>query len=526
MADLPGKAIDLAVCTALASATIAYLWLFPRNLGPADESFFLYEAARVRNGEVMYRDIFQFITPLSAYAMALLYWLFGTSIETARTAAAVVHGATVALIYLACRQLRVRRTIAALAAGGYLAIAQPTWPFASWHWFSTLCTTLLLFVALVSPWARRPIWAFAPGVAAGLLAGVQQQKGAALVLSVALLFLADHVVDRLYGADTRWPALVRRLGAFVAGVATVVLPLLAYSVATAGFAAVYDALVRWPLQTYRTNFHIGWGELAPLAKGFASNTFPPLLRYAPVAALPLLLRGVSDLIARAERERLRRDATVLAIAAASVASILYYPDIIHIAFIACVFLICAAAAVDWLLRLWGHETAGANVAVASATAALGAVLVMLLIGNLRRAEAQFANSADTAFGRVAFSSRWEPLLVGEVRRHLRDAGSTRLFAYPGPCAMYLLAGADNPTPYQFFHAGKSPAEQTERVLSILRRSDLPYVVGWPIFMRDGDPVVDYIKEHYEKLDLPTVDATGETPLIWLFGRKKRGAERP
>ena len=55
---------------------ILYLRQLPRSLHPADESFFLYEAKRVRDGEVTYRDIFQFVVPLSSYALAALFWIW------------------------------------------------------------------------------------------------------------------------------------------------------------------------------------------------------------------------------------------------------------------------------------------------------------------------------------------------------------------------------------------------------------------------------------------------------------------
>ena len=74
------------------AGTVAYLVAMPRTLGWSDEAYFLYEAKRIAEGEVMYRDIFQFVTPGASYIMALLYLVFGTTITTAHVAKAVVHG--------------------------------------------------------------------------------------------------------------------------------------------------------------------------------------------------------------------------------------------------------------------------------------------------------------------------------------------------------------------------------------------------------------------------------------------------
>jgi hypothetical protein len=510
---------ELAAGGVLFLAAILYLAAFPRDLGFADESFFLYESARLRNGERMYRDIFQFITPLSAYAMAFLYWCFGTTIATARLGTAALHATTVVLLYATCRRLEVRRPIAAVAAIGYLAISQPAWPFASWHWYSTMLTTLLLLVTLTAPWATRPAWAIAPGLATGLLIGVQQQKGAVLAVAMCLLFAIDHAVDRRYGSPAGWRPLLRRLCFFAAGVALIVAPLLAHSIAIAGFMPVFDALVRWPLETYRPNFQIRWGRLSYLAVSFGRNTFPTLLRYVPLVTLPLLLRTAVGLVRRDDRARLRLHLALLTTVGASALSISYYPDVIHIAFIAPVFLVCAAEASEWALRQLSRLHLGAP-AVGRTLAAIATVaLAVGMAGNLRTARAKFPYTGDTAFGRVAFAASWQPLFFDYVRERLRAAGTNELFSYPNLSSPYLLCGADNPTPYQYFIATTSPREQTEEVLAILRARDLPYIIGAPIFMRDDDPVVAFIKERYDQIDVPAIEATGQKPTIWLYRRK-------
>jgi len=59
---------DAALALLIFAAAWAYLASLPRYLGGADESYFLYEAKRIRDGEVMYRDFFQFTTPLAESA--------------------------------------------------------------------------------------------------------------------------------------------------------------------------------------------------------------------------------------------------------------------------------------------------------------------------------------------------------------------------------------------------------------------------------------------------------------------------
>jgi hypothetical protein len=69
-------------------------------LGAADEGGYLYQAARVAAGDVLYRDVFNINPPGSYWLMAGLFRLFGTTLATARAASAVVSGLTAALAYL------------------------------------------------------------------------------------------------------------------------------------------------------------------------------------------------------------------------------------------------------------------------------------------------------------------------------------------------------------------------------------------------------------------------------------------
>ena len=121
-AQSPRDTADHLIVVVLFLAVVAYLAALPRYLGPADESFFLYEARRIREGDVMYRDFFQFVAPAAWYAMAGLFWLFGTSMATARLSMAVLHAGTAVLLYLTCRRMGVRHAIAALAPIAYVAL--------------------------------------------------------------------------------------------------------------------------------------------------------------------------------------------------------------------------------------------------------------------------------------------------------------------------------------------------------------------------------------------------------------------
>src|SRR5439155_20789378 len=117
--------LDLALCAGLVIGAFVYLSRWPHDLYGFDEGLFLYEAKRIRDGEVPYRDFFEIVTPGAWYVMALVFRLFGTTMEATRSAMAVVHGLIVAAVFVACRTRSVRVGLAVAAAVAHLGIGYP-----------------------------------------------------------------------------------------------------------------------------------------------------------------------------------------------------------------------------------------------------------------------------------------------------------------------------------------------------------------------------------------------------------------
>src|SRR5256885_3140230 len=124
---------DALLAGVLLAGTTLYLCGLPRNLGASDESAYLYESKMLLEGRVLYRDVFEIVAPGFYYLTAALFWLFGSTMTTAPTATAALHGLIVVGVYATCRLLGVRRTVAAPSALAYPAFIQPAWPYASPH---------------------------------------------------------------------------------------------------------------------------------------------------------------------------------------------------------------------------------------------------------------------------------------------------------------------------------------------------------------------------------------------------------
>lgn len=493
--------LDRAVVLLLFAGTLAYLSQLPRILGPSDEGLYLYNSKRILEGDVIYRDIYDIITPASHYVMALAFLLFGTSIVTARAVIAVVHGFAVIVAYATCRTLGVRRAVAVPAALGYLALCQPAFPYASPHWISTCLCLLLLFLLVHRGGVRDRSRAILLGVAVGALIAVQHQRGAGMAITVVAVLLLQHFVDRRFGLAPPLGTLAWRIAQFAAAVALVVLPMLVAMLTAAGFQPVYRALVEHPLITYRATMRSPWGYVSLLTAQLAAFTAPRLLKFLPVVLVLPLARAVVGWVRRADPADVRSVATLSAFGAFSALSITYFPDFIHIALIAPVLLITVAESLEWLLRRLPHTgklPARAGAVVGSALlAAVGAQLYR----NHRLGWWAFSVPLETRFGEVDFTSKSRELdLVRKAEDLLAEIPSRQMFVYPGYASLYLMTGANNPTPYPLLIPRYNFDDQLVDATRILEAKKVPLVFLYRPVMSDTDLVFRYVREHYEPVD--------------------------
>ena len=137
----------------VAGTSFAYLVAYPLAIGRADESHLLYGAKRILEGDVIYGDFFEIITPLGFYLFAGIYRLAGTTLLAARVGMAIINAAGCALLFHLARRLSgvAEATLATLIVA---CICLPTWPFASAHWISTALGLLIASVTL-APGRRR-----------------------------------------------------------------------------------------------------------------------------------------------------------------------------------------------------------------------------------------------------------------------------------------------------------------------------------------------------------------------------------
>ena len=508
------RTADIALPVVLGVSVFVYLRFFwPNSLVPLDEGAFLYEGKRVLDGQVMYRDFFDLTGPLAQYALALAYALFGVSMETARGTTALLHGVIVLLVFAISRRLGVRPWLAAAFCLVDPVLFFPALPFASPHWFSTTFTLVVFWFVLRGPLGRSG--AVTAGALTALVAVTQQPKGVALAAAVVIVLIRDAWTEG---------KVLPQLASYAAGLVGVAGAVLIGMVATAGFAPVFDALVRTPLGPYRDQPFVREGHW--LLRDVTLYNVRRIFLIAPsifvLNLLPLIIPvSIARLIARALRRERTQESRAFFVAVvfvtAGFVSILYQLNHAHFGVVGPIWLPIFAETTERLVR---RLDATFPAAVAGPLATLG-VLALVTFEWYRSFALAWAGAgawADTAFGRVHFHSAAEVEDVESLRTTLRAAGAKDLFVYPCAAALYLMTETSNPTRFQLLIPGYNTDAQFDEVQGTLERDHIPFVVrSFWFWGKPGDPLQPYLDAHYEPVKLARTHAG--MPSLTLLRRK-------
>lgn len=510
---------DVAGWLLLGIAVFAYLLAFPPTLNQSDESLFLYGAKRILQGQALYRDFFEFITPAGFYFFALVYAVGGTTLQAARAAMTAVNALSAVLIFVLARKVTGGQE-AVIAAVVFAVACVPVWNMASPHWLSTCLCLATATVLLADRWAASPrLRPALAGALAGLTFSTQQQRGVFLGvwLVAALLLLPGGDAPR---AAARW---LRALVWAGVGWAAVVTAILGYAVWRSSLALLVQAIFTFVFFAYRPR-HLGstgWGATMWLTSYAADYTW----RWLPPAVPVVLVAETGALLGRLARHRGRPErvrAVLLLLAGCMAGAIFYFPDLIHVAFIFPFTLVVAAGLVHRLRsspRLRGADGVARLV--------LGVVLLAVLHKgwrNLMLTRLQYPVRYETAFGTVASNDTGRDIVV-HLRNSVSDVPADRrtVLSYPADASLYLTLPGENPTPFSLLLPGYNTPEQFRTVFEALADGGADFVIVAPLFVRAGDdPFMKFLEGRYlrrERLGILGPDVY--TPVRPRAGRAAR-----
>ena len=218
------RRIDRCVLAALVAASAALLYsLRPYGLLISDEGFMVYPAARMLEGDLLYRDVYPYYAPLGYHLLELVFRITGPSLIAARTLWMLFLLVSVAGIYRIARRF-VPPAAAWLPAATY-ALAPGPWHKA----FYGLCVVSFLLALVRSVEHKSASRHLQLGAVCGAVLMFRQELGAAqLLLGAGLVGIVP--LWPLRPASFRGGAFLlglRRVSLVVSGFVAAVIPVFA-----------------------------------------------------------------------------------------------------------------------------------------------------------------------------------------------------------------------------------------------------------------------------------------------------------
>ena len=245
---------------ALAGAAIfLYLQLFilPHLpvLPTGDQTIYLFDGRRMADGQVPYRDFFQFVFPGTAFVYSVLFKTFGVRAWVSNTALLLLGVGFAGTSLMISRRLFAGVSII-LPGFLFLAIPYRNAPMGtgSHHWYSALAVMTALAVLMESRTPRRLAVA---GALCGLSAWFNQTRGAAGLLGFAVFLLWEK-----HQSKESWRSLLGRAIPLFGSFVVTLVALSSYFVGRAGLKLFLYSTVIFPWK-YSPDFPPNrWGQYA------------------------------------------------------------------------------------------------------------------------------------------------------------------------------------------------------------------------------------------------------------------------
>jgi hypothetical protein len=507
-------------------------YLYYQRIHPlfGDEFNILVQAARVLDGQVPYRDFFQFITPGSIYLSALWLKIFGKSISSIRVFSSLEGAVIALLVYTLVKKITSSRTIIVIVLLFSLCFSTTFWFFVSHHWLSTI--TALSAIYFMSEYVEkgRKIFLISTGLFSGITFFILQNKGVLIFIALCFFIVLDVLLFKK-GMRTFSVRLKHLTGDVVILSIFYVTPIvfliiyLFFKDALGDF--IYDSFL-WVLgpyskfNAYPNYFFMGNYAIFQILKD--NSLLPGLLRardqivigYLPPIITALSIYYLIKFYSK-DSENIRwKNAVLFTITTLFMfSSILYRSDQVHITYIFPFVLLLLANVFDGWLARW-REFKGFQ----------GLILLALLfifffygaygaVSRLRFAH-NFKYPFDTRIGRFyaydkSVADYYDNLFRG-VEEKVKD---NRVFVYLWSPFIYFVSEKKNPTKYDSVIPGYNTNEQLEEVIDDLERQNLqfvitdgvdegilkdPYLFSYPgAKINKDNPLNLYLRERYEEI---------------------------
>jgi hypothetical protein len=377
----------------------------------SDEGIILHGAARLLEGQVLYRDFFEIIGPGTFLVSAAWLKIFGSSFAAIRVLSVAAVTLIAILIYLTARAVSAHRAIALALALVFLVKAPQD---LNHHWFTTAAAMAAALGLVTSIHSGRFLWlaCFTTGVFAGVATMFTQSRGGVLVVGIlaALLTLPDRK---------------RRLGWTAAGMTVAPAAAALYLASVGALRAAIEETLIFPSRRYSAIQAVPFGA-------FGSFEDAGIVVFVPLT----LLLALVTLRAEFRRPEFR---VLLVLAVIAFIGAYPRPDVTHLTYVmALATPMCALALTALLHRLEGRYRLTLIAALIGVCLWHVGSSVAGRISMARTPRQEIATARGTVERYQDFWARDFAWLVAGIQEHTTPADG--FFFYPNmPLVPYLTA---------------------------------------------------------------------------------------
>ncbi|EQB05673.1 hypothetical protein L288_12405 [Sphingobium quisquiliarum P25] len=275
------------------------------------------------DGQILYRDFFEFHPPLGFLITAGWLTLFGQSLLAARLLMVLVIALIAGLGYSCCRMVSNRPALSATLVLAWSVSVPGPWMQVNHHWFTSLFSMLTLWAVLRAE--GKPTRLSMAGLAACAAALVTTHRGGMIALAGLLSILSMRSV--------------RSLTIYIFSGMTLASLALAYLWSQGTIMAAFDQVILYALNHYSNIQALPYGAFMDLQMMFGVLSFP----LAAALLLLLIWRKGPNCICQQPWP------TLILFAAAGLVGCFPRPDAVHIAFCAVLVLPLLAGTLAQLL---------------------------------------------------------------------------------------------------------------------------------------------------------------------------------
>ncbi|HEY4716310.1 MAG TPA: glycosyltransferase family 39 protein [bacterium] len=513
-------------------------YLYFQRIHPlfSDEFNIFVQAERILNGQVPYRDFFQFTTPGALYLMALWFKIFGRSIESIRIISALQGTLIVLLTWVLLK--KVVKSNAIRIAGLLLTLnfSNTLWPIISHHWLSTIFA--MYAVLIMADFVQRGSYlkVFSAGFLSAICFLFLQNKGIFLITSFFVFLFLSH------GYFKRTPDVIWRVATvFFSGAVLPVFLFLVYFYFSHALDEFFYNTVIWVSGPYRKfnsypNYYF-MGNYA-IFTVFTQNRFPwnfirirdwALIGYLPVFtllfAVLFLFRNIKNKM-QAGTESMDVFLLYAITGFFMFLSVLYRSDTVHLTFIFPFIIILLCYMVEkWMESRKGRGIMGSTLPVS--------VLALLLVAGFYgiaariRDAGKFKTALDTSIGRFYMLNEESAGAYRAILEFIKkNIPQKEIFVYNWASFIYFLTEKENPTRYDGILPGYNTERQFEETVKELQEKHIQYIVHDSLeSVLASDPLaasypnadvnLDNVLNRFIKNNYSTVFQSGDAPLSSL-----------